>query len=773
MEPSSVPKCELQEINSNLDTRFETQSPSDEGPSDEEFYYEDGDEDIDELIVNDYHQLDPSLSNAEPADDLEELPDDFLGPDCIKGTSRIHPKSIQRRLSSNIDKIRAAKIMAKHSTGKSFRESMIRAPIHGKAPLSTKKQVNTQSYGDEIKAQKISNDQRISHSNIGKPSGLSMSSVTRETHSDTNNLAMSSDSYHTNASNCNVKLNIDESLKYSTDSLSSVLPCLTASSKATLAEIVSKLEPQEYKLQHQQSIETAELTARLLSDQTQTFSNAELASSMISTLLGESSPKPYSDYAYDPVNALKALEQAEKILEAANEERNAQAAQLKVSEARQETRHQIKTECHIEPIDDAINDDDDLPPVEQPERRDFKRSRSQIKMEVGSVQSNNSSEPEGSVGTSSCLNLGDDDDDVYIDTKELCKKIAYELKQHSIPQAVFAERILCRSQGTLSDLLRNPKPWDKLKSGRETFKRMNTWVQQPLEVRLVVLDLYRGPSLPSQMVASLSPPTPAQNSRHATKLKLSSSVNNNINDEAEDGGALKRPRLVFSDIQKKTLQAIFKETQRPSREMQQTIAEHLSLDISTVANFFMNARRRSRNAQSSSGEEPSDFQELLPNSPIQDDNDGGCDFSRDSNDITTMEEEAKINQIISNEAGAAKLLFSVPIPPVVIPSAATITPSLTIPTPTSVPTIITPSKQPLSPLTGPEILQEITFDTRIDDTIECVAAMAANYAAKQKEAKNEPSHGLNKPSEATTIRAPRKRPITKKRTDINLDFNVD
>ncbi|PIO63715.1 CUT domain protein, partial [Teladorsagia circumcincta] len=83
------------------------------------------------------------------------------------------------------------------------------------------------------------------------------------------------------------------------------------------------------------------------------------------------------------------------------------------------------------------------------------------------------------------------DDDIYIDTKELCKRIAYELKQHSIPQAIFAERILCRSQGTLSDLLRNPKPWNKLKSGRETFRRMFNWVQQPLAMRLGILDMYK------------------------------------------------------------------------------------------------------------------------------------------------------------------------------------------------------------------------------------------------------------------------------------------
>lgn len=66
-----------------------------------------------------------------------------------------------------------------------------------------------------------------------------------------------------------------------------------------------------------------------------------------------------------------------------------------------------------------------------------------------------------------------------INTKELAQRISAELKRYSIPQAIFAQRVLCRSQGTLSDLLRNPKPWSKLKSGRETFRRMYKWLQEP------------------------------------------------------------------------------------------------------------------------------------------------------------------------------------------------------------------------------------------------------------------------------------------------------
>lgn len=61
----------------------------------------------------------------------------------------------------------------------------------------------------------------------------------------------------------------------------------------------------------------------------------------------------------------------------------------------------------------------------------------------------------------------------------------------------------------------------------------------------------------------------------------------------QDDKNLKRPRLVFTDIQRRTLHAIFKETKRPSKEMQATIAQQLELEVSTVANFFMNARRRS------------------------------------------------------------------------------------------------------------------------------------------------------------------------------------
>jgi nuclear factor 6 (one cut domain family protein 1) len=63
--------------------------------------------------------------------------------------------------------------------------------------------------------------------------------------------------------------------------------------------------------------------------------------------------------------------------------------------------------------------------------------------------------------------------------------------------------------------------------------------------------------------------------------------------DSESCNVHKKPRLVFTDLQRRTLQAIFKETKRPSKEMQVTIARQLGLEPTTVGNFFMNARRRS------------------------------------------------------------------------------------------------------------------------------------------------------------------------------------
>ncbi|CAO2641430.1 One cut domain family member 3 [Lemmus lemmus] len=151
-----------------------------------------------------------------------------------------------------------------------------------------------------------------------------------------------------------------------------------------------------------------------------------------------------------------------------------------------------------------------------------------------------------------------------INTKEVAQRITAELKRYSIPQAIFAQRILCRSQGTLSDLLRNPKPWSKLKSGRETFRRMWKWLQEPEFQRM-------------------------------SALRLAACKRKEQDQQKDRALQPKKQRLVFTDLQRRTLIAIFKENKRPSKEMQATISQQLGLELNTVSNFFMNARRRCMN----------------------------------------------------------------------------------------------------------------------------------------------------------------------------------
>lgn len=64
------------------------------------------------------------------------------------------------------------------------------------------------------------------------------------------------------------------------------------------------------------------------------------------------------------------------------------------------------------------------------------------------------------------------------------------------------------------------------------------------------------------------------------KRKMDNDMMSHSSDETRTGP--KKPRLVFTDIQRRTLQAIFKETKRPSKEMQQTIAQQLGLEVSVA-----------------------------------------------------------------------------------------------------------------------------------------------------------------------------------------------
>lgn len=63
-----------------------------------------------------------------------------------------------------------------------------------------------------------------------------------------------------------------------------------------------------------------------------------------------------------------------------------------------------------------------------------------------------------------------------LDTLHISRRIRELLSVHNIGQRLFAKYILGLSQGTVSELLSKPKPWDKLtEKGRDSYRKMHAW----------------------------------------------------------------------------------------------------------------------------------------------------------------------------------------------------------------------------------------------------------------------------------------------------------
>lgn len=64
----------------------------------------------------------------------------------------------------------------------------------------------------------------------------------------------------------------------------------------------------------------------------------------------------------------------------------------------------------------------------------------------------------------------------FSDTLHISRRVRELLSIHNIGQRLFAKYILGLSQGTVSELLSKPKPWDKLtEKGRDSYRKMHAW----------------------------------------------------------------------------------------------------------------------------------------------------------------------------------------------------------------------------------------------------------------------------------------------------------
>lgn len=83
----------------------------------------------------------------------------------------------------------------------------------------------------------------------------------------------------------------------------------------------------------------------------------------------------------------------------------------------------------------------------------------------------------------------------FINTEELVKKVKDLLSKFSISQRLFGECILGLSQGSVSDLLARPKPWQMLtQKGREPFIRMQMFIEDPDAIKKLMANQYKTPS---------------------------------------------------------------------------------------------------------------------------------------------------------------------------------------------------------------------------------------------------------------------------------------
>lgn len=70
-----------------------------------------------------------------------------------------------------------------------------------------------------------------------------------------------------------------------------------------------------------------------------------------------------------------------------------------------------------------------------------------------------------------------------LDTVEVARRVRDVLAANNVGQRQFARCVLGLSQGTVSELLAKPKPWDRLtEKGKDSYRRMNQWAGDHLGV---------------------------------------------------------------------------------------------------------------------------------------------------------------------------------------------------------------------------------------------------------------------------------------------------
>uniref|UniRef100_A0A914VAC1 DNA-binding protein SATB n=1 Tax=Plectus sambesii TaxID=2011161 RepID=A0A914VAC1_9BILA len=209
----------------------------------------------------------------------------------------------------------------------------------------------------------------------------------------------------------------------------------------------------------------------------------------------------------------------------------------------------------------------------------------------------------------------------HLDTEDIVRQIKDYLSTNSVSQRQFGEHVLGLSQGSVSDLLARPKPWNMLtQKGREPFIRMRLFLDDgntPSGMR--GRRRLAANSSPSNLPSSTSKNSDNPEQSSAERKKLSADITkyvpltvSSIAGNALDAGDSdddddyddEAPRLfvdeeivvrtVITEQQKEALKFAFAHDPHPSTKTNEFLAKELGLSVRTVTNWFHNYRTRQK-----------------------------------------------------------------------------------------------------------------------------------------------------------------------------------
>ncbi|XP_067102690.1 homeobox protein cut-like 1 [Osmerus mordax] len=177
-----------------------------------------------------------------------------------------------------------------------------------------------------------------------------------------------------------------------------------------------------------------------------------------------------------------------------------------------------------------------------------------------------------------------------LDTYAITKRVKEVLTDNNLGQRLFGESVLGLTQGSVSDLLARPKPWNKLSlKGREPFVRMQLWLQDAHCVeKLADMKRMEKKAYMKRRLSSLSEGVAVEGVA-GEGLAGSEPLQRHSPQQQQ-----KKVRVVLGPEEKEVLKRAYQQKPYPSPKTIEQLAGQLSLKTSTVINWFHNYRSRIR-----------------------------------------------------------------------------------------------------------------------------------------------------------------------------------